>query len=152
MHLKHYVTQLRVATTTPKHWSKSGMARAVTCMPSRLALPQPQRLNNWHGQGSSKAEYPDVYVHTHFSENKNEIAWVKSLFPEQNGYLDVYHHYGLTGSRSVFAHCVHLEDSEWDCIHATNSAIAFCPTSNLFLGSGLFPLKKDLGKTGQSRT
>ena len=92
--------------------------------------------------GQLKAEYPDVYVHTHLSENKNEIAWVKELFPEQNGYLDVYHHYGLTGSKSVFAHCVHLEDEEWDCMHDTDSAIAFCPTSNLFLGSGLFPLTK----------
>jgi guanine deaminase len=92
--------------------------------------------------GELKAEYPDVYVHTHLSENKNEIAWVKALFPEQKGYLDVYHHYGLTGQRSVFAHCVHLEEAEWDCMHQTNSAIAFCPTSNLFLGSGLFPLKK----------
>ena len=92
--------------------------------------------------GQLKAEYPEVYVHTHLSENKNEIAWVKELFPEQHGYLDVYHHYGLTGQRSVFAHCVHLEEAEWDCMHETNSAIAFCPTSNLFLGSGLFPLKK----------
>lgn len=92
--------------------------------------------------GQLKAEYPEVYVHTHLSENKNEIAWVKELFPEQKGYLDVYHHYGLTGQRSVFAHCVHLEEQEWDCMHETNSAIAFCPTSNLFLGSGLFPLKK----------
>ena len=92
--------------------------------------------------GQLKAEYPDVYVHTHLSENKNEIAWVKDLFPEQKGYLDVYHHFGLTGERSVFAHCVHLEEHEWDCMHDTDSAIAFCPTSNLFLGSGLFPLKK----------
>jgi guanine deaminase len=92
--------------------------------------------------GQLKAEYPEVYVHTHLSENKNEIVWVKDLFPEQKGYLDVYHHYGLTGQRSVFAHCVHLEDAEWDFMHQTNSAIAFCPTSNLFLGSGLFPLKK----------
>ena len=96
--------------------------------------------------GQLKAEYPDVYVHTHLSENKNEIAWVKELFPEREGYLDVYHHYGLTGSKSVFAHCVHLEDKEWDCMHQTDSAIAFCPTSNLFLGSGLFPLKKTWDK------
>lgn len=89
-----------------------------------------------------KAEYPDVYLHTHLSENKDEIAWVKTLFPEQRSYLDVYHHYGLTGSRSVFAHCVHLEEQEWACMHQTDSAIAFCPTSNLFLGSGLFPLQK----------
>ena len=96
--------------------------------------------------GELKTEYPDVYVHTHLSENKNEIAWVKELYPEQNGYLDVYRHYGLTGSRSVFAHCVHLEEQEWDCMHQTGSAIAFCPTSNLFLGSGLFPLKKTWDK------
>ncbi|ENU34997.1 MULTISPECIES: guanine deaminase [Acinetobacter] len=122
-------------------------------------------IEKWHGQGRAlyaitprfaptstpeqlerarqlKAEYPDVYVHTHLSENKDEIAWVKDLFPAQKGYLDVYHHYGLTGNRSVFAHCVHLEDQEWQCMHDTDSAIAFCPTSNLFLGSGLFPLKK----------
>ncbi|GAA5004482.1 guanine deaminase [Acinetobacter puyangensis] len=91
--------------------------------------------------GQLKQEFPDVYVHTHLSENKNEIAWVKELYPEQKGYLDVYDHYGLTGKKSVFAHCVHLEEQEWDCMHATDSAIAFCPTSNLFLGSGLFPLK-----------
>ena len=96
--------------------------------------------------GQLKAEYPDVYVHTHLSENKNEIAWVKDLFPEQQGYLDVYHHFGLTGSHSVFAHCVHLEEAEWDCMHQTDSAIAFCPTSNLFLGSGLFPLNKTWDK------
>ncbi len=92
--------------------------------------------------GQLKAEYPDVYVHTHLSENKNEVAWVKELFPERQGYLDVYDHYGLTGSKSVFAHCVHLEEDEWQYMHKTDSAIALCPTSNLFLGSGLFPLKK----------
>ncbi len=117
-----------------------GQGRALYAITPRFApTSTPEQLQL---AGQLKAEYPDVYVHTHLSENKNEIAWVKELFPAQQGYLDVYHHYGLTGSRSVFAHCVHLEDSEWDCMHATDSAIAFCPTSNLFLGSGLFPLKK----------
>jgi Cytosine deaminase and related metal-dependent hydrolases len=92
-------------------------------MPSRLALPPTSTPEQLTRAGELKAEYPDVYVHTHLSENKNEIAWVKSLFPEQNGYLDVYHHYGLTGSRSVFAHCVHLEDAEWDvCIRPTQQS------------------------------
>jgi len=54
----------------------------------------------------------------------------------------VYHHYGLTGSRSIFGHCIHLQDQEWDRIHETDSVIAFCPTSNLFLGSGLFDMEK----------
>ncbi|QIP93878.1 guanine deaminase [Serratia fonticola] len=87
-----------------------------------------------------RQEYPDVYLHTHLSENKDEVAWVKALFPERKSYLDVYHHYGMTGRKSVFAHCVHLEDAEWDCLHQTQSSIAFCPTSNLYLGSGLFNL------------
>ncbi|MTD25924.1 guanine deaminase [Erwinia sorbitola] len=86
-------------------------------------------------------EFPDTWLHTHLSENLQEIAWIKELFPEHNGYLDVYHQYQLTGQRSLFAHCLHLEDHEWDCLHHTDSAIAFCPTSNLFLGSGLFDLK-----------
>ena len=117
-----------------------GQGRALYAITPRFApTSTPEQLER---AGQLKAEYPDVYVHTHLSENKDEIAWVKDLFPAQKGYLDVYHHYGLTGQRSVFAHCVHLEDAEWQCMHETDSAIAFCPTSNLFLGSGLFPLKK----------
>jgi len=117
-----------------------GQGRALYAITPRFApTSTPKQLER---AGQLKAEYPDVYVHTHLSENKDEIAWVKDLFPAQKGYLDVYHHYGLTGQRSVFAHCVHLEDAEWQCMHETDSAIAFCPTSNLFLGSGLFPLKK----------
>ncbi|MCH7331305.1 guanine deaminase [Acinetobacter modestus] len=117
-----------------------GQGRALYAITPRFApTSTPEQLER---AGQLKAEHPDVYVHTHLSENKDEIAWVKDLFPAQKGYLDVYHHYGLTGQRSVFAHCVHLEDAEWQCMHETDSAIAFCPTSNLFLGSGLFPLKK----------
>lgn len=117
-----------------------GQGRALYAITPRFApTSTPAQLER---AGQLKAEHPDVYVHTHLSENKDEIAWVKDLFPAQKGYLDVYHHYGLTGQRSVFAHCVHLEDAEWQCMHETDSAIAFCPTSNLFLGSGLFPLKK----------
>ncbi|CAX59805.1 Guanine deaminase [Erwinia billingiae Eb661] len=87
-----------------------------------------------------KAEFPDTWMHTHLSENPQEIEWVKSLFPAHKNYLDVYDAYQLTGRRSVFAHCLHLEEEEWDCLHKTDSAVAFCPTSNLFLGSGLFDL------------
>ncbi|MDI9275775.1 guanine deaminase [Pantoea sp. EABMAA-21] len=89
-----------------------------------------------------RSEFPDTWLHTHLSENQQEIAWVKSLFPERDGYLDVYHHHQLTGKRSVFAHSLHLEENEWQCLHDTDSSIAFCPTSNLFLGSGLFNIKR----------
>ncbi|WAT10358.1 guanine deaminase [Rouxiella badensis] len=88
-----------------------------------------------------KADFPDIYLQTHLSENTDEISWVKSLYPEHERYLDVYHHYNLTGSRCVFAHCLHLHEDEWDCLSETDSSIAFCPTSNLFLGSGLFNLQ-----------
>ncbi|GHB69116.1 guanine deaminase [Psychrosphaera saromensis] len=90
--------------------------------------------------GQLLAENPSVYLHTHLSENLNEIAWVKELFPESDGYLDVYDKSKLLGRRSVFAHGVHLHDSECQRLGETDSAIAFCPSSNLFLGSGLFNL------------
>ncbi|MGP3220234.1 guanine deaminase [Serratia bockelmannii] len=104
---------------------------APTSTPALLA--QVQRL---------REEFPDVWLQTHLSENPQEVAWVKSLFPQNQSYLDVYHRYGMTGSKSVFAHCLHLEEQEWDCLCETRSAIAFCPTSNLFLGSGLFDLQQ----------
>ncbi|CAH7281538.1 guanine deaminase [Vibrio chagasii] len=92
--------------------------------------------------GKLLEEYPDVYMHTHLSENKKEIDWVLELFPERDSYLDVYDHYGLLHKRSVFAHGIHLSDCECKRLADTDSAIAFCPTSNLFLGSGLFKLPK----------
>ena len=97
----------------------------------------PEQLNK---AGQLLAENPSVYLHTHLSENKNEIAWVEELFPESDGYLDVYDKSKLLGRRSVFAHGVHLHDSECQRLGETNSAIAFCPSSNLFLGSGLYNL------------
>ncbi len=92
--------------------------------------------------GKLLGEYPDLYMHTHLSENRKEIEWVKALFPERKGYLDVYDHHKLIGPRAVFAHGVHLCDEECQRLAETGSAVAFCPTSNLFLGSGLFDLNK----------
>ncbi|MFG0583182.1 Guanine deaminase [Pseudomonas sp. THAF187a] len=92
--------------------------------------------------GKLLGEYPDLYMHTHLSENRKEIEWVKALFPERKGYLDVYDHHRLIGPRAVFAHGVHLCDEECQRLAETGSAVAFCPTSNLFLGSGLFDLNK----------
>jgi guanine deaminase len=89
-----------------------------------------------------KKEFPDTWIHTHLSENKGEIAWVKELFPDRESYTDVYDFYKLTSSRSVFAHSIHLDDKEINTLASTKSSIAFCPTSNLFLGSGLFKLKE----------
>ncbi|MWB97241.1 guanine deaminase [Agromyces seonyuensis] len=83
-------------------------------------------------------EHPTTLMHTHVSENLGEIAWVRSLFPESKGYLDVYDRAGLLRPGSVLAHGVHLTPQERIRVHETGAAISHCPTSNLFLGSGLF--------------
>ena len=88
--------------------------------------------------GDLLTEYPDVFMHTHLSENIDEVSWVQELFPESEGYLDVYDRHHLLGRRSVFAHGIHLEDKEYQRLHESGSGLSFCPTSNLFLGSGLF--------------
>lgn len=90
--------------------------------------------------GELLKEFPSVYLQTHLAENLNEIAFVEELFPERKSYLDVYDYYGLLGPRSVFGHGVHLTDEDYQRLSETGSHLAFCPTSNLFLGSGLFRL------------
>ncbi len=85
-------------------------------------------------------EHPDLYLQSHVAENLDEVRWVAELFPERRSYLDVYEHYGLLGPRSVYAHCIHLDQTDRERMSETGAAIAFCPTSNLFLGSGLFDL------------
>jgi guanine deaminase len=92
--------------------------------------------------GELAQDNPDVFIQTHLSENHNEIAWVKSLYPQRKHYLDVYDHYGLVRPGAVFGHAIHLLDDEWQCLAQLGASIAFCPTSNLFLGSGLFDLKR----------
>ena len=90
--------------------------------------------------GELATQYKDVFIQTHLSENLDEIAWVKRLFPRAEGYLDVYDNYNLVRERSVFGHGIHLTSQEWARLGETNATVAFCPTSNLFLGSGLFDL------------
>ena len=85
-------------------------------------------------------------MQTHVSENKGEVAWVKELFPERKGYLDVYDHYSLCRPRAVFGHGIHLTDDEMQVMHRTGSAIAHCPTSNFFLGSGFFNIQRAMQK------
>jgi guanine deaminase len=90
--------------------------------------------------GRLAAEFPDTWVHTHLAENDDEIAEVGRQFPWSDSYLGVYDHYGLVRARSVFAHCLHLDAADRERLAASGAAAAFCPTSNLFLGSGLFDL------------
>ena len=90
--------------------------------------------------GALLAAHPEVLLHTHLSENPGEIAFVAERYPDAADYLDVYDRFGLVGPRSVFAHCVHMNDRALARMAEAGAGIAFCPTSNLFLGSGLFDL------------
>jgi len=104
---------------------------AVTSSDAQLAMA-----------GEVAAAHPDVLVHTHMSENLDEIACVGELFPDARDYLDVYDRFGLVGPRSVFAHCVHSSEDALRRLAAAGGSAAFCPSSNLLLGSGLFSLKQ----------
>lgn len=86
-------------------------------------------------------EFPDLHVQTHLSENHDEIRYTCELYPEAVDYTDIYARYGLLGKKTLFGHCIHLSDREADAMSEAGSVAVHCPTSNLFLGSGLFPLK-----------
>ena len=90
------------------------------------------------GAGELAARYPEVWVQSHVSENKDEIAWVQDLHPQARSYLAVYEQFGLLRPRSVYAHCIHLDDTDRQLLREKGAAAAVCPTSNLFLGSGFF--------------
>ncbi len=83
-------------------------------------------------------EHPDCYVQTHLSENRDEVAYATSLYPSAKDYTDIYANYDLLGSKMLLGHCVFLSDREISALAETKSVAVFCPTSNLFLGSGLF--------------
>ncbi len=90
------------------------------------------------GAGVLAAQYPDVWVQSHVAENREEIAWVRSLYPAARSYLAVYEQFGLLRSRSVYAHCIHFDDDDRALMRSSGAAAAISPTSNLFLGSGFF--------------
>ena len=100
---------------------------AVTSSPAQLSLA-----------GELFRSRPDLHLQSHLAENPAEVAWVRALFPEARDYLDVYDQHGLLGPRSIYAHCIHLSAPALARLAETGAAAAFCPTSNLFLGSGFF--------------
>ncbi|SIR38815.1 guanine deaminase [Aromatoleum tolulyticum] len=108
---------------------------AVTPRFAATSTPQQMRL-----AGRLLAEHPGIHLQSHLAENRAEVAWIRELYPEARSYLDVYERFGQLGPRSVFAHCVWLDDTDRGRMAATGAAMSFCPTSNLFLGSGLFDL------------
>jgi len=100
---------------------------APTSTPEQLAMA-----------GRLLAEIPDLYLQTHVAENRAELRWVSELFPAARSYLDVYHRAGLLNERAVLAHGIWLDDTDRALLAQTGAQISHCPSSNLFLGSGLF--------------
>jgi guanine deaminase len=90
------------------------------------------------GAGQLAAKYPSVWVQSHVAENTDEIAWVGQLYPTARSYLSVYDSFGLLRERSVYAHGIHFDSADRSLMASTGAAVAVCPTSNLFLGSGFF--------------
>lgn len=120
-------------------------------------------LQRWHGRGRASyvitprfsptstpeqlealgalwAEHPDCLMQTHLSEQTDEIEWVRGLFPDARDYLDTYEKFGLLGKGALFGHAIHLEERERARLRETGAALVHCPTSNCFIGSGLFDL------------
>lgn len=90
--------------------------------------------------GALWGEYPDCLMQTHLSEQTDEIDWVKSLFPKARDYLDTYEAYGLLGEKGLYGHAIHLEPRERDRLREVGAGLIHCPTSNTFIGSGLFDM------------
>lgn len=113
-----------------------GVGRLGYAITPRFApTSTPQQLK---GAGELAARYPDVWIHSHVSENLDEIRWVRTLYPEARSYLDVYLRFGLMRERAVYAHCIWLDEADRALLRETGTAAAVSPTSNLFLSSGYF--------------
>lgn len=115
-----------------------GKGRLGYAVTPRFALTSSERQLELAGR--LLVEHPGVRLHTHLSENMEELAVVHRAFPDCADYFAVYEKFGMATPTSVFAHCVHLSPDEWTRLGKSGSGVAFCPTSNLFLGSGLFDL------------
>ncbi len=92
--------------------------------------------------GALWREHPDCLMQTHIAETEAEVAWIRELFPDRGNYLDVYDHHGLCGRGAVFGHGIWLGDDELQRLHVADAAISHCPTSNFFLGGGVFDIAR----------
>ena len=119
-----------------------GHARSRYAITPRFAPTS--TLAQMQAMGALAREHPGVYIQSHVAENRAEIAWVNALFPGHRSYLDVYDHYGLLRDRSIYAHCIHLDGADRARMTAAGATPSFCPTSNLFIGSGLYDLQQAL--------
>ena len=121
-----------------KKWHKRG--RQLYAITPRFAPTSSEAQMEM--AGALARAYPDTFLQTHAAESVDEVAWVRSLFPHARSYMDVYDHFGMLRPRSMYAHCIWLDDADRARMAQAGAAIAVCPTSNLFLGSGLFSFEK----------
>ena len=113
----------------------AGRGRLTYAVSPRFApTSTPEQLE---AAGALWAEHPDLPMQTHLSEQPEEIAWMKELFPHDEDYLAVYERYGLCGPGAIMGHAIHLTNRERASLQATGAGVAHCPTSNSFIGSGL---------------
>ncbi|KIT17773.1 guanine deaminase [Jannaschia aquimarina] len=117
-------------------WHGTGRGRYVIT-PRFSPTSTPEQLA---ALGALWAEHPDCLMQTHLSEQTDEIAWVRDLFSQARDYLDTYEAHGLLGERGLYGHAIHLEQRERDRLAETGAAVVHCPTSNTFIGSGLFDM------------
>ncbi len=117
-----------------ERWHKRGR-RLYTVTPRFALTSSPQQLEL---AGALMREHSDVRLQSHISENLAEVARAAELYPAQKNYTDIYHHYGLLNERAIYGHGIHLSEGELRTFHETGARIAHCPTSNFFIGSGLF--------------
>ena len=122
--------------TLLEKWHVTGRATyAIT--PRFSPTSTPDQLS---ALGALWAEHPDCLMQTHLSEQLPEIAWVHDLFPDARDYLDTYEAFGLLGTNGLYGHAIHLQDREIARLSELGAAVVHCPTSNTFIGSGLFDL------------
>jgi guanine deaminase len=115
-----------------------GRGRLGYAITPRFALTSSEE--QLEAAGKLAREYPEVWIHTHLAENRQEVEQIARQFPSSRSYLDVYDRFELCRERAVFAHCLHMDDEDRACMARKGGSAAFCPSSNLFLGSGLFDL------------
>ena len=115
-----------------------GQGRATYAITPRFSpTSTPEQLE---ALGALWAEYPDCPMQTHLSEQVPEIEWVKSLYPDARDYLDTYEKFGLLGEKGLYGHAIWLEEREIARLSELDASLVHCPTSNTFIGSGLFDL------------
>ncbi|WP_421701689.1 guanine deaminase [Aliiroseovarius sp.] len=120
-----------------EHWHGRGRAGYVIT-PRFAPTSTPEQLS---ALGALWQEHPDCLMQTHISEQHEEIAWVADLFPQARDYLDVYEQFGLAGPGALMGHAIHLTDRERDRLKELDASLIHCPTSNTFIGSGLFDME-----------